>query len=584
MNIRATALAALADRHRVLRDAIVLVLITAVIATIYVWTKAPLYNPMGSIDPWLYTALWMNFEQIYHHFITTYYVSRIPWIVPGYLLNLAFGQVAAYFIVHTVFFFVGAVLFYVLCRRWLGSVAAATAYAGLIGNQLYFNAHRWDYEVGGALTYVIAAIAFAAPKTVAGRARTVSLVLSGFFAAAAVTTLIVDALYIAIGLPLVYAAAFWGRADRRRLGMDAVAFGVGALLLVFAGGLFARAHGGEFLFFRAQIRAARATKGEAFQQPFNHWIGAEPYFFLPIFVTGVGLITLLIMWRASGVERRFLLAGTAWTATAFGIVAAWEFLGSGFLFEYSYYFNAFLVPMLFTLAAVVATIEKRIPPCWIYAAVAVAATVAVTALPEAWIYVRDNVGRVAHGFSSSPYIAALAAMAVVLVCFFFARARAGPAILLAAVMLGFFSVAYTSDASYDTYVEGYSDAQTGYVYRLGSDMIKYLRAHGFESQIPFFWFNGTYHRHLFYGLQSLYYSGFTYIGTTLPTINADFRSRIGLFRPDRLVLLCASSHCANAVAALRQAGFRPKPKAHGHLVEGSVGIWIEIYGIAGPRT
>jgi hypothetical protein len=68
-------------------DAAVLVALTAATAAVYVWTKAPLYNHFGTIDPWLYTALWTNFDQIYDSFPRTYYISRVPWIVPGYVLN-----------------------------------------------------------------------------------------------------------------------------------------------------------------------------------------------------------------------------------------------------------------------------------------------------------------------------------------------------------------------------------------------------------------------------------------------------------------------------------------------------------------
>src|ERR671915_1116417 len=68
-------------------DTAVLATLTAATAAVYVWTRAPLYNPFGTIDPWLYTALWTNFEQIYESFSRTYYISRVPWIVPGYVLN-----------------------------------------------------------------------------------------------------------------------------------------------------------------------------------------------------------------------------------------------------------------------------------------------------------------------------------------------------------------------------------------------------------------------------------------------------------------------------------------------------------------
>ena len=142
-----------------------LALATLACAAMYVATDAPLYNPVGTIDPWLYTALWTNFDQIYHYFVGTYYASRLPWIVPGYALNLLFDQQTAYFVIHIAFFFAGAILFYSLCRRWFELVPALIAYIGLTGNQMYFNEHRWDYETGGALTFMIASVAFALPKT-----------------------------------------------------------------------------------------------------------------------------------------------------------------------------------------------------------------------------------------------------------------------------------------------------------------------------------------------------------------------------------------------------------------------------------
>ena len=153
------------------------VVLTAATAAVYVWTKAPLYNPFGTIDPWLYTALWTNFDQIYESFPRTYYISRVPWIVPGYALNGIFDARTAALVLHTTFFLGGGVLFYVLCRRWLGVPAAAIGYVALIGSQMYFSAHRWDYQEGGVLTYMIGAYAFSlvrtqSPRTSAGEPGT----------------------------------------------------------------------------------------------------------------------------------------------------------------------------------------------------------------------------------------------------------------------------------------------------------------------------------------------------------------------------------------------------------------------------
>src|SRR5919198_1192974 len=112
--------------------------LSAVVVAAYLWTHAPLYNQFGSLDPWFYTALWTNFHQVYAALAGTYYVSRLPWIAPGLLANLLFEARTAAIVLHVSFFFVGGVLFYILCRRWLGVVPAAIGYVALIGSQMYF--------------------------------------------------------------------------------------------------------------------------------------------------------------------------------------------------------------------------------------------------------------------------------------------------------------------------------------------------------------------------------------------------------------------------------------------------------------
>src|SRR5688572_30912076 len=94
--------------------------ITAVVAAGYWATQPPLYNPAGSIDPWLYTALFINFDQIYAAFSETYYPTRLPLIVPGYVLNLLFDPTTAYFLLHGGFFLAGGVFVYLLARSWFG--------------------------------------------------------------------------------------------------------------------------------------------------------------------------------------------------------------------------------------------------------------------------------------------------------------------------------------------------------------------------------------------------------------------------------------------------------------------------------
>jgi hypothetical protein len=546
----------------------------------YIATHPPLYNPVGSIDPWLYTALWTNFDQIYHHFLGTYYVSRLPWIASGYALNLLFDHRTAYFIIHIAFFFAGAILFYFVCRRWFGVIAALTAYIGLVGNQMYFNEHRWDYETGGALTFVIASIVFALPKTSSSRRRSVSLVLAGFFAAAAVTTLILDSAYLVVGLPLLYLAALpeWDRRTRvARIGLDLVSFASGALLLLLAGGIFAKRHGGEFLFFMPQLRAVFSINSEGFQQPVSDWFPRSPYFFFPIFAVLLGLTVLLFGRPTSGSTRRLLIAATAWTAVLFGGISLWEFSSTGFLFEYSYYFSAFLVPTLFTLAAVVAAmLEPNAGQASWAPAVVVLSVIGVLGT-GIWFYRSDSLERVASDVTHGAYLTALLAMILTLGLVAAWHALRIPALAAIALPLAFFSVTYAADASYGTWGPARSDPRTGPLYDIGSNMTSYLQQNGFENEMPFFWYDSSYDGGLYASLQSLYYFGYTYIGLNLPNVDNEFKARMSLYRPKKLVLLCSELRCRGAAPSLARGGYPITPVRTRLLRDGPVHVWVEIY-------
>ena len=438
-------------------------LATLACAAMYGATDAPLYNPVGTVDPWLYTALWTNFDQIYHQFVGTYYASRLAWIVPGYALNLLFDQRTAYFVIHIAFFFAGETLLYSLCRRWFGFVPALTAYIALIGNQMYFNEHRWDYETGGTLTFVIASVAFALPKTSSPRRRCVSLALSGFFGAAAVTTLIVDSAFLVVGLPLLYVALL-PESDPdsrlRQLALDLGSFVTGALLLV-VGAASSRSGTTETSFCSScrscepsSARAARTTS-----RPSRTGC-QDPYFFFPIRRPARGA-------RAGGraavsrVDPPAVAGGNGLDRDRLRRDVAGRVRHTGFLFEYTWYFSAFLVPALFTLAAVFAVMletHRNIRP---WAPVIVALGAAAVLATGLWIYRSDSPGRIASHVTDRVYLTALVAMGLALALVALWGALRLSALAAVALALSVFAVTYAADASYGTFVYGSSDRRTG---------------------------------------------------------------------------------------------------------------------------
>jgi hypothetical protein len=566
-------------------DAAVLGTLTAVTAAVYVWTKAPLYNPFGTIDPWLYTALWTNFDQIYDSFSRTYYISRVPWIVPGYALNGIFDARTAALVLHTVYFLGGGVLFYVLCRRWLGVPAAAIGYVALIGSQMYFNAHRWDYQEGGVLTYLIGAYAFSLVRTQSAWLRPASLALGGAFAAAMVTTRVIDVVYL-VGLPLLYAAVSAGMpwaARLKQFGLDVAAFAAGAVALVVTCGLFARSHGEEFLYFMPQVRVVRETSGGYNQIPVDIWLPLSPYFWTPLFVVLFAAVVLVAGPREDRLARRVLVGATLWLALVYGGFSAWQFLGKGWLFNLGYYFSSFLVPMLFcfTAAAAVLLGARRLSPRSVLIGIACAVTVL---LPIVWIFRSDSALRAATSYRDDSYVAMFVAMGVALLLAALAGVLRRRAIAATALVVGLFSVSYGVDASNYTLSFGASDRRTGGLYDVGQKLTEHLRTKGYEKTLPRLWYDASDVASGIGSIQSLYYYAFTYVDVAMPSINDTFRSRMTAWQPTEIVLLCAEPRCKGAATALGRAGYKPWLRSHTLLASDGVRVWVQIYRVEVPAA
>jgi hypothetical protein len=153
---------------------------------------------------------------------------------------------------------------------------------------------------------------------------------------------------------------------------------------------------------------------------------------------------------------------------------------------------------------------------------------------------------------------------------------------IAAVALVLFASTYGVNASLGTYNVSASDSATGSLYALGQDLIAHLRAAGFAVDLPRFWYDGGNGVHG--AVQSLYYYGYSYLGTEMPTIDADFRARMEQFKPQRIVLLCESAACNGASRALAHSGYEPRLQSRVRLTERSLAMWVEIYGVTTPAS
>jgi hypothetical protein len=548
----------------------------------YWWTRAPLYNPSGTIDPWLYTALFVNFDQFYDHFGASYYASRLPWIVPGRIAYGALSVDAAYWVLHGLSFVGGVAAMFFLVRRYLGAAAAVVGAATLALTPMYWNAQYWDYIDGITLTYLLGALYFGLPLAI-GRTRAVSLAAAGFLFAAAVTTNLFVAL-VALIYPIAYVFLQPAVGPRQRLTMalaDLAALLVGAAALLVALGIYARANGGPFVFFEAQIDVIR-NRSLLVKQPGYEWLRTEPRLLVPVFLLAVAAPLLVAGRRLP--PFRFAAGSVAGLAFLTSFIYGWEFFAGGNVLELTYYFSYFVISIALTMASVAALAvalagSKRA----VNAGVATASTVAAVAV-LGLIYRHDRAGWT--GWAGAKISFVLIGLAAVLLLGFALARRTPVAAMAAIVAVGAIAFAshFAINSSNGTFVFSSSAPNNGSLYNAALDNLRFVkRSTARGERLPTFWYAAK--NTDLTAIQSMYFYAFTAIGYHLPEVGADVRQRLDLWKPRWIVMLCETRPCGGAVAALRRTGYPYRVDKAKAISRGDIRFWsVLLRSFGGPST
>ena len=538
-----------------------------------------IYTEPGTIDPWLYTALMTNFDFIYHHFVTTYYASRLPAILPGYFLNSFLTPQQAYVVLHIVFFLAGALFLYLLVRTLFGVRVAVLMYPAILTNAIYVNAHTWDYVDGFVITYLSGGLYFLA--SCIGRRSRVRPALAGFFFAAAAMTNIFATLLVLFGVAAYLFVR--SRTDRlaalARIAIETAWFLTGAAILLLGCGLFAREHGGQFLFFMPSIHVASAINLSTYKAPDYGWMLGEPRLLVPVFLVAVVAVAWRRRRRPEG-ERLGLaltVAGT-WVVV---LLALWEFFRRGTLLQLPYYFDL-LFPFFFVMLAAAVfellgwTSREKVASFATLAGIGLV----VGAAPLAIVFGIERTEPWSRGgtWITVALMAATLLLAVVLRLGLALGRTAAVALVAAALAIG--SVGYASAANATTYLKMTNAGlpeDAGDVFSIGVQLMDFMERNGLqEGALPDFWYNQKRDPSLI-SLQSLYYYGFTLVSGEMPIPDAELRTRLDALGAKLVVLLCSDSACGGGGAALSRAGYDPVLAAAGRLHAGSKSVWVEAY-------
>jgi hypothetical protein len=567
-------------------DTLVFTVFALVSFGVFRWGGAPILDSPTTIDPWLYTALFVNFGWTYSTFAGTYYVARLPWVLPGYILHAVFPAVAAELILHALFFLAGGLFLFLLVRAHLGRTPAFVALAALWLSQQYHNAFSWDYVDGPSITYMLGSLYFLlTPRT--GRRRVIYLALGGFFLAADMTTNIFNLVFmpaILVSYVVLHVARPLSRMVRPTL-TDVGAAGVGAGALILLCGLFSTVAGGPFFYFMPQFRAA--GKIHVNKAPGYGWLRDDLALLAPLLVLVGTVLLLVILWRSpriSAAARRFALASMLALAVAAATMALLEFVHGWAVLEVPYYYDL-LVPFTYVAVGSGVFLALRGRPQRLLVP-ALVLGLGAALLPLLLIEIPNAADRVGRAGDIPALTVTLAGLAAILLCAVLrARGVIRHLLALAAVAAFAFAPNYAADADLAVYGNSSRHPYEYDVFRIGMDLISYLRSSGLQAagRKPWFWYDARSAPYLV-GIQSLYFYGYTFIGTKLPTIDSDFRFRMSVRRPTQLVLLCGEPDCEHAAKALVTHGIGARSHSLRLLRSGSLRIWVRVYDLLLPGT
>lgn len=118
-----------------------------------------IYPHTGFIDPWFYTGYFTNFSYLLAQRGFTYYVSRLPWILPGRAAFKIAGPELGSLLLCAMLVMVSGISVYWMVRWYYGHAPALLAAVALITNAYLMSAMGWQYPNGAAIAYASVALA-----------------------------------------------------------------------------------------------------------------------------------------------------------------------------------------------------------------------------------------------------------------------------------------------------------------------------------------------------------------------------------------------------------------------------------------
>lgn len=278
-----------------------------------------------------------------------YYGTRLPWILPGYVVHHFLEVMTAKYALHFGFYYLAVFPMYFLLKRAVGPRTALIG-AILFGtHSAFLFAIGWDYMDGAGVTYDLLGLACMA-RAASARRPAPWIVLGG----AAAMAMFYTNLFLISFMPCLLLLYLFLRyrateEDRLRLLFASVLwFGAGVLAITIVLGIINYGIDGHFLFYNPSIGAALALVSHHNQWRPEGYVWLRTAYWLGIpFATGVCSIFYLALRLRRRLTPRdaYGVIFAALFLFEFGVLIAWHIWGGGGL--QLVYYVSYLLPLMF---------------------------------------------------------------------------------------------------------------------------------------------------------------------------------------------------------------------------------------------
>lgn len=309
-----------------------------------------LYNPLRSIDPWVYFGYSLDYPRyVTDLFPGLYYGTRLSWILPGYLLYSLFDVVLARYLLHFGLYYLAVFSLYGLLRRAVGPRSALLG-AVLFGAHSYFlRAIGWDYIDGPGLTYNLLGVACLI-RAAESRRAWFWLMLCGMAGAA----MFYCNIFLVVFLPLLPAfylyqnhRGFTWHTARMALGF-LLWFGLGALLVSGLLEIVNYSVTGSAWFYSQSFQFVRdmSSKPSPWRFKGGGWVRVATWLGIPASAALASIVYVLLHARYRTFSKRDLrLLFVLYYLGYVAIMIAWHVAG-GIGLQWPFY-TSYLLPPVF---------------------------------------------------------------------------------------------------------------------------------------------------------------------------------------------------------------------------------------------